>query len=65
MNFLRKLKYLTLGIGLYKIGETSYWFGNEIYQRYYAPHVDLIERYGQCYALITGATSGIGREYAL
>jgi len=65
MGFFKTLKYFTLGLGLFKIGEFGYWSGNEIYRRYYEPPVDLVERYGPCYAMITGATSGLGKEYAI
>lgn len=63
-SFFRKIKGFTIALGLFQIGRFGYWFGNEFYRRYYSEPTDLIDRYGECYALITGPTSGIGEQYA-
>jgi 17beta-estradiol 17-dehydrogenase / very-long-chain 3-oxoacyl-CoA reductase len=61
MGFVKNILLLA---GTYQLAKMSYQLGYQAYiSNFRVPH-DLVERYGQCFALITGATDGIGKEMA-
>jgi len=65
MGIWSKFKFLCYGIGAYKIGSFCYDVGSSIYTRNYRSPLNLTEKYGKCYAVVSGSTDGIGKSYAI
>lgn len=64
MKVFKGLKYLVMGVGLYKVGEVGYTLGNEVYLRNFKERQPIIETYGECYALVTDSEGDLGYAYA-
>ena len=52
------------GLGAYQFGKWSWWVLNGFFKYCMLPRKNLKSRYGGGYALVTGASDGIGKEYA-
>jgi len=64
MKVFKGLKYLVMGVGLYKVGEVGYTIGNEVYLRQFKEKQPITETYGECYALVTDSEGDLGHAYA-